>query len=115
MAHRFATFDLAGNAKGGGLAGLLRRVHGVLTRPWGRGDVPTRVLRWLSPQAKALLRQALQSQEGTLHALTVPGSAIGLELADVISIFRDRNGTYGLAVNAWAAEHLRRHPELLAE
>ena len=114
MTHRFATIDLGVKAWDASLSGLLRRLHGVLSRPWGRGDVPPGALQWLSPQAKALLRQTMQSKDGTLHSATVPGSAIGLELADVIAISRDGSGSYGLVVNAWAAEHLRRHPELLA-
>ena len=114
MTRHFATFDAGGNAPDGGLAGTLRWLYAAVSRPWGRGDATPRALLWLSPQAKALLRQTLQSEEGMLHAATVPGSAIGLELADVIAISREGNGTFGMAVNAWAAEHLRRHPELLA-
>ncbi len=91
---------------------LLRRAGAAFAR--ASHSRPPPALRGLSPSSRALLRQILESEMGPLRAKTLPNTAIGLELADVIAIYRDAGGTFELAVNGWAADELRRHPELLA-
>lgn len=91
-----------------------------LFRPRGwRDDRPIKALRALSPPAKVLLRRYLEEDTKTLRVPTVPSAAIGLELADIVAIYRapELAGTgdaFVLPINGWALEHLRRHPELLA-
>jgi hypothetical protein len=85
---------------------------------WWRDDRPLKALSLLSPPAKALLRRYLKEDTKTLRVLTVPSAAIGLELADIVAIYRapELSGTgdaFVLPINGWAWDHLRRHPELL--
>ena len=90
-----------------------------LVRPsWWRDDRPFKALSVLSPPAKVLLRRYLEEETKTLCVPTVPNVAIGLELADIVAIYRapELAGTgdaFVLPINAGVLDHLRRHPELL--
>ena len=90
----------------------------LVRRSWRGGDRPVKALAALSPPAKALLRRFLERDTRTLREASVSGVAIGLELADVISIAREPapaagGAAFELAINPWAWEQLRRHPELV--
>lgn len=89
----------------------------VRSRRWRRGR-PLGALGLLSPPAKAFLRRYLEEDTRTLRAPTVPSVAIGLELADIVAIYRAAEpagpaDAFVLPINAWAWDLLRRHPELL--
>ncbi len=91
----------------------------LLSASWRRGDRPFKALSALSPPAKALLRRYLEEDTRTLRVPKVPSVAIGLELADIVAIYRapELAGTgdaFVLPINAWAWDHLHRHPELLS-
>jgi hypothetical protein len=120
MTNRSAVLDLVRRLDLRGASIRLRDAATLLLR-WRLRPVElsSRAFDALSPSEKALLRQLLEQETRTLVVPRVTGAAIGLELGDVISISREpgvapANGPFVLAVNGWAREQLRRHPELVA-
>jgi hypothetical protein len=120
MTNRSAVLDLVHRLDLRGASIRLREASTALVR-WclRRFERPSHAFDALSPSAKALLLQLLARETRTLVVPRVTGAAIGLELADVISIYREHGsaaagGPFVLAVNGWAREELRRHPELAA-
>lgn len=118
MASRFAALDLFRRIDITKVAGWLRRTSSTLVLGSRWGDRRLAALTMLSPHEKALLQEFLERNTRTIYVPTSDG-AFGLELAEILSIHREperaANGTaFALGIHAWAWEHLRRHPELLA-
>jgi hypothetical protein len=119
MTHRHAVLDSGRRLEARELpARFLDACAAFLRRGrWGAAR-PPRALTSLSPSARALLRRILERDERTLRVPAVSSAAIGLELADIVSISRLAEPAapgvaFALTVNPWALAALRRHPELL--
>lgn len=118
MVNHLAVLELVKRFDVWDLPGWLADGWGALRRRRREGRTMG-ALAALPPPAKALLRQFLERETRTLHVASVAGAAIGLELADVISISREpelaaTSSAFLLRINPGAWEQLRRHPELLA-
>lgn len=120
MTNRIAVLDHVRRLDLRGASIRLRDASTALVR-WSlrRFERRSRAFDALSPSSKALLLQLLARETRTLVVPRVTGAAIGLELADVVSIYREQGsaaaeGPFVLAINGWAWEQLRRHPELAA-
>jgi hypothetical protein len=108
--------------RGTGIAWLARwlgRVSEAIARgnPWGNRR--SKALAMLSSSEKALIRRFLVGNTRTIH-VSYPSGAFGLELAEIVSIYRDPERAesaepFGLVIHAWAWDHLVRYPELIGD
>jgi hypothetical protein len=98
----------------------LRSASTRLRRQAWRGGDPARSLRLLPAHEKALLRRFVLEDTTRLHVSSLPGAAIGLELADLVSISREpapapTGALFVLCISPETLERLRRDPEALDE
>jgi hypothetical protein len=87
----------------------------LLWRVWRRED-PARSLRLLPAHEKALLRRFVLEDTTRLDVSSLPGAAIGLELADLVSISREpaaSGAVFVLGISPETLERLRRDPTVI--